>query len=113
MMQVDGGRPLQITHHPASEWPLCFSPDGRRLYFSCQLEGDFASYWVPAFGGDETRVTEVATNRGEPAVPEMKSRNLKVLPDVRRSKTVGARENGCLSDRRFADALPFNGSTRQ
>jgi len=58
MIQVDGGRPLQITNHPASEWPQAFSPDGRRLYFSRQVEAGFASYWVPAFGGDETRVTD-------------------------------------------------------
>jgi Tol biopolymer transport system component/predicted Ser/Thr protein kinase len=58
MMQVDGGRPLRITSHPASEWPLSFSPDGRRLYFSRQSEGDFASYWVSPLGGDETRVTD-------------------------------------------------------
>jgi Tol biopolymer transport system component/tRNA A-37 threonylcarbamoyl transferase component Bud32 len=58
MIQVDGGKPLQITNHPAGEWPQVFSPDGRRLYFSRQSEAGFASYWVPAFGGDETRVSD-------------------------------------------------------
>jgi Tol biopolymer transport system component len=58
MMQLDGGRPIRITNHPASEWPQFFSPDGRRLYFTRQSEGGFASYSVPAFGGDETRVAD-------------------------------------------------------
>jgi serine/threonine protein kinase/Tol biopolymer transport system component len=58
LMQLDGGRPIQITNHPAGEWPQVFSPDGRRLYFTRQTEGNYASYWVPAFGGEETRVAE-------------------------------------------------------
>jgi Tol biopolymer transport system component/tRNA A-37 threonylcarbamoyl transferase component Bud32 len=58
MIQVDGGKPIQVTSHPAGEWPQAFSPDGRRLYFARQAEGGFASYWVPAFGGDETRVSD-------------------------------------------------------
>ena len=58
LMQLDGGRPIRITNHPASEWPQFFSPDGRRLYFTRQSEGGFASYSVPAFGGDETLVAD-------------------------------------------------------
>jgi Tol biopolymer transport system component len=57
-MQLDGGRPIRITNHPASEWPQFFTPDGRRLYFTRQSECGFASYSVPAFGGDETRVAD-------------------------------------------------------
>jgi eukaryotic-like serine/threonine-protein kinase len=58
LMQLDGGRPIQITNHPAGEWPRAFSPDGRRLYFVRQTEGNYASYWAPALGGEETRVAE-------------------------------------------------------
>jgi serine/threonine protein kinase len=58
LMQLEGGKPLRITSHPASEWPGCFSPDGRRLYFNRQSESGFASYWVPTLGGDETWVTD-------------------------------------------------------
>jgi len=58
LMQVEGGKPLRLTNHPASEWPGCFSPDGRRLYFNRQSESGFASYWIPTLGGEETRVTD-------------------------------------------------------
>jgi eukaryotic-like serine/threonine-protein kinase len=58
LMQLDGGKALRITNHSASEWPGCFSPDGRRLYFNRQSEIGFTSYWVPALGGDETRVAD-------------------------------------------------------
>ena len=58
LMQLEGGKPLRITHHPASEWPGAFSPDGRRLYFNRQSDAGFTSYWVPTLGGDETRVTD-------------------------------------------------------
>jgi serine/threonine protein kinase len=60
IMQMEGGKPIQITNHPASEWPQCFSPDGRRLYFNRQSERGFTSYWVPALGGDETRVADAS-----------------------------------------------------
>ncbi|MFL6439984.1 MAG: protein kinase domain-containing protein [Terriglobales bacterium] len=58
LMQLEGGKPLRITSHPASEWPGCFSPDGRRLYFNRQSDTGFTSYWVPTLGGDETRVAD-------------------------------------------------------
>jgi eukaryotic-like serine/threonine-protein kinase len=58
LMQLDGGRPLRLTNHSASEWPGCFSPDGRRLYFNRQSESGFTSYWIPALGGDETQVAD-------------------------------------------------------
>ncbi len=57
MMQLEGGSPLRIKSHDASEWPQCFSPDGRRLYFNRQSENGYSSYWMPALGGDETLVT--------------------------------------------------------
>jgi len=58
LMQLEGGKPLRITSHPASEWPGCFSPDGRRLYFNRQSDSGFTSYWVPTLGGDETHVAD-------------------------------------------------------
>jgi len=58
LMQLEGGKPLRITSHPASEWPSCFSPDGRRLYFNRQSDNGLASYWIPTLGGDETRVAD-------------------------------------------------------
>jgi serine/threonine protein kinase len=58
LMQLEGGKPLRITSHSASEWPGCFSPDGRRLYFNRQSDTGFTSYWVPTLGGDETRVAD-------------------------------------------------------
>jgi serine/threonine protein kinase len=58
LLQLDGGKPLRITNRPESEWPGSFSPDGRRLYVNRQSESYFSSYWVPALGGDETRVAD-------------------------------------------------------
>ena len=58
LMQLEGGKPLRITNHPASEWPGCFSPDGRRLYFNRQSDNGFTAYWVPTLGGEETRVAD-------------------------------------------------------
>jgi len=58
LMQLEGGKPIRLRNHPASEWPACFSPDGRRLYFNRQSDSGFTTYWIPTLGGDETRVTD-------------------------------------------------------
>ncbi len=58
MMQIEGGSPLRLTSHASSEWPVCFSPDGRRLYFTRQSETGVASFWVAALGGREMWVAD-------------------------------------------------------
>jgi len=58
LMQLDGGRPLKVTNHSASEWPGCFSPDGRRLYFQPAIGNRFHVVLGAGSGGDETRVTD-------------------------------------------------------
>ena len=58
LMQLEGGKPLRLTNHPASEWPAAFSPDGRRLYFNRQSDTGFAAYWIPTLGGEETRIAD-------------------------------------------------------
>ena len=58
IMQMEGGKPLQITNHPASEWPQCFSPDGAAVILQPSVGRGFTSYWVPALGGEETPVAD-------------------------------------------------------
>ncbi len=56
LMSTVGGTPLRLTHHPAAETPLGWTPDGRVLFMS----GGFADF--PKW----TRMLTVSTNGGLP-----------------------------------------------
>ena len=47
-----GGRATRLTTHEGEEWFCEFSPDGRWLAFSAELEGNVDVYVMPAAGGD-------------------------------------------------------------
>jgi tricorn protease len=53
----DGGRPVQITSHPASEYAPHFSPDGKWIAFSANYDNNTDVYVVPVEGGQPRRLT--------------------------------------------------------
>jgi tricorn protease len=53
----DGGHPLQITSHPASEYAPHFSPDGKWIAFSANYDNNTDVYVVPVEGGQPRRLT--------------------------------------------------------
>ncbi|MDP9010070.1 MAG: PDZ domain-containing protein [Pseudomonadota bacterium] len=53
----DGGRPVRITAHPASEFAPHFSPDGRWIAFSATYDNNTDVYVVSAEGGQPRRLT--------------------------------------------------------
>jgi tricorn protease len=53
----DGGHPVQITSHPASEFAPHFSPDGRWIAFSAGYDNNIDVYVVPVEGGQPRRLT--------------------------------------------------------
>ena len=53
----DGGRPIRITAHPASEFAPHFSPDGRWIAFSANYDNNTDVYVVPTEGGQPRRLT--------------------------------------------------------
>jgi len=54
---LDGGEARRLTVHPGVESGPCFSPDGRRVAFSGQYDGNLDVYVVEAGGGDPRRLT--------------------------------------------------------
>src|SRR5258708_3224691 len=53
----DGGHPIRITAHPASEFAPHFSPDGRWIAFSANYDNNTDVYVVPTEGGQPRRLT--------------------------------------------------------
>ncbi len=53
----DGGHPIRITTHPASEFAPHFSPDGRWIAFSANYDNNTDIYVVPTAGGQPRRLT--------------------------------------------------------
>lgn len=53
----DGGHPVQLTTHPASEYAPHFSPDGRWIAFSANYDNNTDVYVVPVEGGQPRRLT--------------------------------------------------------
>ena len=65
---ADGSGQRAFTTHASSEGAPAFSPDGRRLAFVAQREGDRAPqlYVMPIEGGEATRLTQLATGVQSP-----------------------------------------------
>ena len=106
-----GGEPKILVDHPDDDMTPCFDPAGQWIYFTSNRTGSLQLYRVPISGGLVAQVTQgggftcqfsadggyiyylktrnggeiwrldIARNREEPVVAEMKSRNWKVLKD--------------------------------
>jgi serine/threonine protein kinase/Tol biopolymer transport system component len=58
IQQVRGGRPVQVTTHPAHDRQPDWSPDGQWIAFRSERDGG-GVYVVPALGGHERRVSSI------------------------------------------------------
>ena len=59
-MDADGGNRERLTENHSNEWDPVWSPDGRRIAFSSDKNGEFekfAIYVMGAGGGNEQRLT--------------------------------------------------------
>jgi hypothetical protein len=109
---AEGGEPKALVSESSDDITPCFDPSSQWIYFTSSRTGALQLVRVPVTGGTATQVTqsggftcqfsedgryiyylktrsggelwrlEIATNREEPVVPELKSRNWKVLSDV-------------------------------
>ena len=58
---ADGGTARRLTSHPGFEMFPRFSPDGTRIAFTAQYDGNTEVFVVPADGGEPVRLTYTAT----------------------------------------------------
>ena len=54
---ADGSNPTQLTTHPAADRSPRWSPDGRRIAFASNRDGDFEIFLMDADGGDQAQLT--------------------------------------------------------
>ncbi|MBD3170076.1 MAG: protease, partial [candidate division Zixibacteria bacterium] len=52
-----GGTAVRLTSHEGCEWFPKFSPDGSRIAFTGQYDGDMAVYVMPVDGGEPQKLT--------------------------------------------------------
>ncbi len=53
----NGGHPVQLTSHPATEYAPHFSPDGTWIAFSANYDNNTDVYVIPVAGGQPRRLT--------------------------------------------------------
>ncbi len=59
-----GGEPLRLTQHPDADLCPAWSPDGRYIAFTRRLKGKAGGFLVPALGGHERKLTDIAGAAG-------------------------------------------------
>ena len=57
MIPSTGGKPRNVTAHPAREAFASFSRDGRWIYFTSNRTGEFAIWKISVSGGEAVRVS--------------------------------------------------------
>jgi tricorn protease len=60
----DGGAAVPLTNAPGMKNTTMFSPDGKTIAFSGNLEGNQEIYTVPTAGGTPNRITHLPTGEG-------------------------------------------------
>ena len=77
----DGGHPVQLTSHPASEYAPHFSPDGKWIAFSANYDNNTDVYVIPVEGGQPRRLTwHPAAGRRDGMERRRQARAVRVQP---------------------------------
>jgi Tol biopolymer transport system component len=58
LLSSDGGAPVNLTEHPANDGWARWAPDGRRIVFHSNRDGDFEIYAMDLDGGLVTQLTD-------------------------------------------------------
>ena len=67
VMDADGGNLQNLTNHPSDDRSPSWSPDGKRIVFESDRDGNPDIYVMDADGGNQQRLTENRNNDGDPS----------------------------------------------
>ena len=62
VMDADGKNRTQLTDYTAYDWGQSWSPDGQRIAFASNRDGDWTIYVMDADGKNQTRLTDHPTD---------------------------------------------------
>ncbi len=57
VMDADGGNPQRLTNHPGTDAYSSWSPDGERIVFMSERDGNKEVYVMDADGGNQRNLT--------------------------------------------------------
>ena len=66
-MDADGSNQTRLTNNPASDAQPAWSPDGTKIAFNSDRDGNFEVYVMDADGSNQTRLTNNPADDGGPA----------------------------------------------
>ena len=58
VMDADGGNQQNLTNDPNNDWDPSWSPDGKRIVFSSDRDGNYELYAMDANGKNQQRLTD-------------------------------------------------------
>ena len=79
-MDADGGNPIRLTREPETDTAPRWSPDGTKIAFYSERDGNFEIYVMDADGGNPTNLTQ---NPGHDIVAAWSPGRLAVSPTTR------------------------------
>ena len=66
-MDADGSNPTNLTQDASDDWYPVWSPDGQRIAFMSERDGNRDIYVIAADGSNPTNLTQDASFDGYPA----------------------------------------------
>ena len=66
-MNADGGNQQRLTNNDRSDWHPSWSPDGERIAFASDRDGDFEIYVMDVDGQNQQRLTNNLHDDADPA----------------------------------------------
>ena len=73
---LTGGEASRLTSHVGTEMFARFSPDGEKIAFTAQYDGNTEVYLMPKTGGEPLRLTYTATNERDDIGDRMGPNNI-------------------------------------
>ena len=66
-MDADGGNEQRLTNNPHYDWSPSWSPDGKRIAFTSNRDGNVEIYVMDADGGNPQNLSNNRHGDGDPA----------------------------------------------